>query len=630
MRFFSIESLPITTMTNNSDAGPVPQGETSPWYTIQPRQIVTVEHPCLIKNFHAGIQTLGGSSEVDQMVKEKGKNPISLFLSPCDPASRPLISTNRMASNVLLKITVPQRTGRKRKRGSDQPWMEDRSQEPPRKDAKYLLRSLRDKPGNFSVEIPGTVVASQVFRTMPDFVYSTSDSTFMTQIRETILPFQYSLMKGWKLDMSRGKTNGEIIPPPTLSTQQVPGNYGYRQNPAVQEATDERTGKRVMINVQKGPPIYTIQVNRDSLTIPRAPDSAAPPLSSQSDDFRGVVRVLEDIFSQRPIWTRRGMLNKLPPGTPTSVVKQAVGYVAYAIRSGPWRDCYVKLGIDPTTDPTYRVYQSVMLQLTNRSRENPSQPLRPTGGDRLNPNSHVFSGHLPVYDDGKAWQLCDLIDPILSKLVQTPDLRPSCERRYFGWYKNGTYSKIKIILKAKMDMLLAGEELGDTIFEGLVKFPEEFRGDDPEDPMAHLPADAGRQELLWASKYRAMCRAAEGTVPASGRLTKSRPTRRVGYLEPGEKDHDPGIEFEDVATASPERHQHDMCTPLPELDDEVDGEGDDESHSDDLAADLDGAREDEEVEEAGAVLGDGGGEMEQSETDDMEEGSEDSGEEAGE
>lgn len=604
------------------------RGEDSPWYAIQSREIVTVEHPCLVKNVDAGIQTLGGFSEVDQMVKERGKNPISLFLNPRDPASRPLISTNRLTSNVLLKITVPKRTGRKRKRGSSDPWIDDALLDPPRKDTKYLLQSLRDNPENSTVEIPGSIVAAQLFRTMPDFVYSTSDSAFMTQIREKILPFRYPFIKEWKLDTSRGKTDGEIVPPPTLSTQQVPGNYGYRQNPAVQAAVDKNTGKRVMVNAQKGQPTYTIQVHSDTQAMPIASDPSAPPLSAQDDDFRRMVSTLQGIFSKRPIWTRRGMLNQLPAGAPEFIFRRAIGYVAYALRSGPWRDCYVKLGVDPTTNPEYRIYQSITLQFMTKSREMRSRWTRVPhkSGGRSEQNSHIFHGGLPVHDDGKAWQLCDFTDPLLARLAQTPNFRSSCERRYFGWYKNGTYSKIKIIFKAKMDMLLIGEQPDDSTFESIVKFPEEYHGNDYEDPMVHLPPDAGRLELLWASQYRAMCRAAEGTLPASGRLTKSRPNRRVGYLGPGEETYIEEEASEAEASAPLDKSRVISFTPLQGVGNEDDEDGEDDL--DDLAADGDG--EEDEWENAGDDFGNGKDDPKHSETDDLGEELEDSSEEAGE
>lgn len=578
-------------MAYNADEDITQEGHTAPWYSIQRRQIVAVEHPCLIKNVDKGIQSLGGFAELGQMLKEKGANPISLFLNPQDLASRPLISTNRPTDNVLLKITVPRRTGRKRKRGSDNPWTEGSAPRQPCPEVKHLLQSLRDNQESSTVLTVGTIVASQTFRTMPDFVYSTSDSTFMNNMREKILPFQYPLMKEWKLDMSRGKTDTEILPPPTLSTQQVPGNYGYRQNPAVQANFDPTTGKNVLINAQRAQPIYTLQVPCEAPEMPTQPDPSAPPLHTLDYEFQSMVHDLEEIFSKRPIWTRRGMFNQLPPKAPIFLARQAVSYVAYVLRSGPFRDCYVKLGVDPTSDPKYAIYQSLMIQLNTRSKSKAAQTARfkdRKGKDpRPDPNSHIFNGRPPIYDDAKAWQLCDLTDPLLAKLVHTSPLRPHCERRYFGWYKNGSYSKIKIIFRAKMDMLIAMDDqqyqqpqaqpepetelqptTDDTIFSNFLRFPDEVRGgaDDPQDPMTHLPENASSRELLWATLYRSMCRAPEGALPASGRLTKTKPMMRAGFLGPGDADYED--EDDDGEVEDPEAALGEMDGPgaLAEID----------------------------------------------------------------
>ncbi|KAL9111514.1 MAG: hypothetical protein Q9227_004001 [Pyrenula ochraceoflavens] len=543
-----------------------PSENVSPWYNIPSRAVVAVEHPLIVKNFDKAIQTLGGFSEAAQMMKDQS-HPVSLFLHPDDPASRPLISTNCKASNVLLKITVPKRTGRKRKRGSDEPFTADDNATTQPKDAKYLMRSLQDNANAAVMEPAGTIVVSQVFRTMPDFVYSTSNSRFMKQIREKILPFEYSLLKDFELDMSQGQVKTEILPPATLSTRQVPANYAYRQNPAVETVVDPSTGQRHTKNLQKRGRVFTIQLQYSTETIPNAPDPSAPPLTTQHQLFQNLVSTLTTIFTQRPIWTRRALLNQFDSTAPLFLVKHAVAYVAYALRSGPWRDTYVKLGTDPRTSPSYRTYQTIMLQLVPKDYGSSSAPYTdPTTTTRLrqqrqtysrswqpppNKSSHIFTSNLssgPFPRDGKAWQLCDLHDPLLSRLVHSAEPRDVCEPRYFGWYPNGSLCKIKTILKAKVDMLLNSPSsssssssnpsapppppIDDFIFQQFAALPDHV---DPEalnndDPRYRMPEGAEKRELEWAAGYRAMCRAQEGNgrVPTTGPGRKWKGKGRAG------------------------------------------------------------------------------------------------------
>lgn len=90
-----------------------------------------------------------------------------LVLRPGDALSRPVQSTHVPSNNVLLKVTVPKRTGRKRKLGSDAPFEyapEPEAAGPPRRTAKDLLRSLSDNPTNYQIEPVGSIEHTHLFR----------------------------------------------------------------------------------------------------------------------------------------------------------------------------------------------------------------------------------------------------------------------------------------------------------------------------------------------------------------------------------------------------------------------------------------------------------------------------------
>ena len=48
---------------------------------------------------------------------------IRLYMTPEDAFRRPLTSTSTQTANVLMKVTLPKLTGRKRKRGSLEPFL---------------------------------------------------------------------------------------------------------------------------------------------------------------------------------------------------------------------------------------------------------------------------------------------------------------------------------------------------------------------------------------------------------------------------------------------------------------------------------------------------------------------------
>jgi general transcription factor 3C polypeptide 5 (transcription factor C subunit 1) len=95
----------------------------------------------------------------------------------------PILSHNSPTNNVLLQITVPKRTGGKRKRGSDGPFFypsgEDvapmagsnisdaalRSQHGLDKPS-VLFRKLRDNPDTYSIEAVGDIRQTHRYRGM--------------------------------------------------------------------------------------------------------------------------------------------------------------------------------------------------------------------------------------------------------------------------------------------------------------------------------------------------------------------------------------------------------------------------------------------------------------------------------
>lgn len=115
----------------------------------------------------------------------KADTPANLILRPEDALARPVQSTSSPSNNVLLKVTVPKRTGRKRKRGSDEPFTEAPdavpTEPPQRRNAKDLLRSLRDNPSTYQIQPVGRVERTHVFRGWSRFVFA----SILSELKKT-------------------------------------------------------------------------------------------------------------------------------------------------------------------------------------------------------------------------------------------------------------------------------------------------------------------------------------------------------------------------------------------------------------------------------------------------------------
>lgn len=87
--------------------------------------------------------------------------------------AKPLKSASVSTNNILLKVTVPKRTGLKRRRGAEGPYYEDLEVEvfgeravPTVKETQYLFRSMCDNSNSYQVEAIGTINHTHRFRGM--------------------------------------------------------------------------------------------------------------------------------------------------------------------------------------------------------------------------------------------------------------------------------------------------------------------------------------------------------------------------------------------------------------------------------------------------------------------------------
>lgn len=131
----------------------------------------------------------------------------------------PILSNNVSTNNILLQVTVPKRTGRKRKRGSLEPYQDavGIAHEIPDgttsaiRDTQYLLGSMSANASKYHIRLVGVIEHTHRFRSewlllrsldinfkkryrtltavgLPDFVWSTTNSPFMQKMREHIFP----------------------------------------------------------------------------------------------------------------------------------------------------------------------------------------------------------------------------------------------------------------------------------------------------------------------------------------------------------------------------------------------------------------------------------------------------------
>jgi RNA polymerase III transcription factor (TF)IIIC subunit HTH domain len=279
-----------------------------------------------------------------------------------------------------------------------------------------------------------------------------------------------------------------------LYFQCIANNLNSYKQAAGIEVSKDRSGQKVLVNRQAPTKILTQMCTINCESIPQAYDPGLEPVESLTLEIQNLVKFLQDLLEQRPIWTRRSILNHRAIKQWAHALKFAVQYCGYMFRSGPYRDAVVKFGIDPRKDPKYRKYQTVFFQIGKNDEKEGEiwEDMRTKYSKQSREKdytSHVFDGK-KVTPDGKAWQLCDITDPILLPIINTENIRPDFDD-FDGWYLNGTMAKLKIIMKHKIKMILRGSIPNDLVFETLTGFPDYL--DSKNADQAHYGRTASRQ-----------------------------------------------------------------------------------------------------------------------------------------
>ncbi|OTA94382.1 hypothetical protein M434DRAFT_30003 [Hypoxylon sp. CO27-5] len=439
----------------------------APSFDVPQRKIVAIEHPCVVLNLDKGLATFGQDPDFQKLLSDTADTTsVPLWFRPDNPTSKPLVSHHAATNNILLKITVPKRTGRKRKRGTDDPFTGDvdtavtseadqissigRHDRP-----KSILRKMQDNIDDYQVEAVGNVHDTHRYRGLADFQFANTSDSFLTKTAEHLLPMKVSKLR--EIKFAPGVATGpgqEIIPPPHFTDRVIGFNYNYEQNPNTKIEGDG--GKQQLINIQgRKKHSYGYFINYDKKIVPQKPRREPAMEIPES-----LMKQLHTLMDERPIWTRRAILNRVTGNFTDSVLRIALQLVGYQFRGGPWRDAFVKYGVDPRPNPSFRIYQTLAFKLERNiigTKKIPWEVVRKgqmKKHKRENRNSHLWDGE-NYSTDGKFWQVCDVTDPFVRNILDHAPLRSECDVES-GWYYRSTWTKVKMVMKVKMIAIKRG------------------------------------------------------------------------------------------------------------------------------------------------------------------------------
>ena len=140
-----------------------------------------------------------------------------------------------------------------------------------------------------------------------------------------------------------------VLPPPSFAREHVPRSlqrqYFHKKTP---------------------------ELRRGESTCPWAIDYIATtpicPLEAHLSGSSLYERLCE-LFDQRPCWTKIALRNMLSEDQPQAEFKRLLTKVAYTFVNGPWRNVWVKYGVDPRSNPGFRMFQVLELRNTYNTKK---------------------------------------------------------------------------------------------------------------------------------------------------------------------------------------------------------------------------------------------------------------------
>ncbi|GLB33609.1 putative RNA polymerase III transcription factor (TF)IIIC subunit [Lyophyllum shimeji] len=474
---------------------PLPQ---TPFYSVEyPGYVRPTSVPLAVSN-------LGGQSALDNAFRRaasKMETLIELKLRPNQPFAHPVPGDVVPTNNILFKVVKRRRKKRPEGEAGDGAIGEYTAEAVGVIPKTVRFRSMVDyqyQPDmNDPVSKLRVAMDNMDVETIQSYVIPEEKADYMVPVEgsepETAMDVDYNLdpqLNGKPApppptgDLTptgpRMRSNLRLFPPPLFSRQTIPQAYNFKSNTASMVSTtiDPETGeeRKRLINRMRWKGYGPASIMFTDATVPDKPPQVVEEGRHLID--QNILKKLEDLFVQRPVWTRMSLFNQLAPNETREILnsKALLPLVCYVFQDGPWRDTLVRFSYDPRKDRSARFYQRLYFRNANHPIARPSVTTRRQ--DRTAANiqlrameegtekeadrrrSHIFDGQ-SITKETAAFQLCDITDPMLREMIEDPDeLREECHERD-GWYTAHAFERIKTVLRHKFFSLLEGHPATD-------------------------------------------------------------------------------------------------------------------------------------------------------------------------
>ncbi|KAL1930836.1 hypothetical protein VTP01DRAFT_9973 [Rhizomucor pusillus] len=460
--------------------------------TIPQRIFAQIDYPGNVRNIDRALETLGGEKEISNAL-EHNEESLKLNYRPNDPFSHAINGTILPHSGLAVKITRRKKKNR------------------PEEEATY------------SAEILGTVVKICRFRALSDFQYIVPQNDPIRQLRTAMDKGDGNVLYNFRITNDYNSIPFQRIPPPQFCVRQAPNFYRYQQNsPVVRVKVRLRDGSYAIRLVSRKPNETFSEIIL-AYNDP-APTSSPLPMEKMPIEERQVAEKVAKLFEERPIWPRLGIKTHLEVKE-YRFLRRALVANAYTFRSGPWRECWIKYGVDPRTDPMYNIYQNVdarriitghqraEMQHIQRRRKPRFLPDVPRASEaaheskgqnvKEDPDAYIFDGlHLRPSVN---YLLCDITDPDVTPIINNPKYLKSTWTKLSGWYYSCAYERLRMVVRKKLEELTKHGSASPypNILDGLDELVEKEKVSDNDETNKYEVIDEENGVEQWASQAEA-------------------------------------------------------------------------------------------------------------------------------
>lgn len=447
--------------------------------------VTSVELPFNVKNIDKAVHMLGGKERLQKAINSQYRHSaiqpsshavddktLELKLRN-DPFHHPVQASVNRREKVLLKVSIPKSSLPKDYKDSPQ---------------KYSVRELLKKSeqdGLQSKVVPVAIINKNYsFRAIADFQMSTKNNKMAQDFNNNVLRlnqfddykkfYQEKLKKtdDYEDPQIFENKDHQLIPPPHFSGIRFPFDFRYQKSPYTVTLRDEEGNAKVVMKLDSKK-LFTNTVDFYGDSVPQAPLPeiikkyewmVATDLSSEYADAKlfDCIHFLRRLFEVKPIWLRKLLVDATPEPL-KGAVKEALPYVSFCYKNGPWRFCNVRLGVNPKESSSFWVYQSGYFRLQGlRSKLDQNEDLTrvvPNTIKMNDPNSEITVSEHLLFTGTKLprainYQIGDITDEDIVAVIKQAEAQGELLRDTLdpqeGWIKKQIIETIRRIVRYKL------------------------------------------------------------------------------------------------------------------------------------------------------------------------------------